>query len=174
MEGIAEVGDHTYGEPNIFHDGHIAKLKIGKFCSIARDVYIILSADHNIDWITTYPFSSKEYKNDWDADGIGGHPTTNGDVIIGNDVWIGFNATIMSGVHIGDGAVIAARAVVTKDVSPYMIVGGVPAKYIKKRFKDDEIKELLRIKWWDWPTDKIKKNVKILCSGDVEELKKIC
>lgn len=168
---IAEIGDFTYGRPKIFHWGEKAKLKIGKFSSISSDVKIFLGGNHRYDWITTYPFSARELAEIWpEAIGIDGHPATKGDVIIGNDVWIGYGAIILSGVKIGDGAVIGASAVVTRNVSPYSIVAGNPAREIKKRFSDDAIKKLLEIKWWDWSDEKIKKNIKILCSKNVVEL----
>lgn len=94
-----------------------------------------------------------------------------GDIVVGNDVWIGYEAVILSGVTIGDGAVIGARAVVTKDVPPYTIVGGVPAKPIKKRFSDESIKKLQSIRWWDWPKEKIAENITAIQSGNIEQLK---
>ena len=136
---------------------------IGKYCSIADGVEILLGGNHRYDWITTYPFPS--FNNDWpEASTIEGVLTTNGDVIIGNDVWICQGAIILSGVRIGDGAIIGARAVVSKDVSSYSIVAGNPAREIKRRFNDETINKLLKIKWWDWPPEKIKKNIKMLCS----------
>lgn len=94
-----------------------------------------------------------------------------GDIVVGNDVWIGYEAVILSGVTIGDGAVIGARAVVTKDVPPYTIVGGVPAKPIKKRFSEENIKKLQSIRWWDWPKEKIAENITAIQSGNIEQLK---
>ena len=93
-----------------------------------------------------------------------------GDIVIGNDVWIGFEAVIMSGVTIGDGAIVGARAVVTKDVPPYTIVGGVPVKEIRKRFSDERISELLNLKWWDWPEEKIQMNICAIQTGNIDEL----
>jgi len=167
--GILEVGDYTYGSPKILHWGEEAKIKIGKFCSIADEVVIFLGGNHRIDWITTYPFSALSIE--WpEASNIVGHPVTKGDVIIGNDVWIGYGATIMSGITIGDGAVIGARSVVTKNVAPYSIFAGNPAKEIKKRFDDKTIEKLLNLKWWDWSIEKIKKNVRVLCSDNFNEI----
>ena len=93
-----------------------------------------------------------------------------GDIIIGNDVWIGFEAVILAGVTIGDGAIIGARAVVTKDVPPYTIVGGIPAKPIKKRFDEDVISDLLRVKWWDWSNEKIARNIAAIQSGRIKDI----
>lgn len=167
--GIAEIGDFSYGCPNIFHYGEDAKLIIGKFCSIALDVDIFLGGNHRTDWITTYPFSAYELRDIWpEAINIVGHPATKGDVVIGNDVWVGHGATILSGVKIGDGAVIGAKAVVTKNVEPYSIVVGNPAREIKKRFNNEVVIKLLKIKWWDWPIDKIRRNMAILLNSDIE------
>jgi acetyltransferase-like isoleucine patch superfamily enzyme len=166
-----EIGDYTYGEPTIFpHESK--KLIIGKFCSISADVKIFLGANHRTDWCTTYPFPDLDSKyNFWPgAETITGHPASKGDVIIGNDVWIGFGATILSGVSIGDGAVVGAMSVVSCDVDPYTIVAGNPARVINKRFDENMIKKLLELKWWNWPVDKIKKQIKILCSTNLSEL----
>ncbi len=145
------IGNHTYGNPRIYSWGEGATLKVGSYCSIAANVKIFLGGEHRLDWVTTYPFSdlNPKYKH------IKGHPTSKGDVNIGNDVWIGTEAIIMSGVNIGDGAVIAARAVVTKNVQPYSICGGNPARFIKNRFDEETINELLRIRWWDMSQDQI-------------------
>ena len=158
-----KVGEYTYGNPHIFSWGDEPKLQVGKFCSIAKGVQIILGGEHKTDWVTTYPFNVvfNEFKR------IKGHPANKGDIIIGNDVWIGNNATILSGVTIGDGAVIALGSVVTKNVEPYSIVGGVPAKLIRKRFDDETIKKLLEIKWWEWDINKIKKNMNYLLNRDI-------
>jgi len=161
-----EIGEWTYGRPKILASNEGATLKIGKFCSIGGDVKILLGSEHRIDWISTYPFNIlfEEAKN------ITGHPTTKGDVIIGNDVWIGENAFILSGIHIENGAVIAAGSVVTKDVEPYTIVGGNPACLLRKRFDNESIRKLLEIEWWNWPLEKIEKNIPHLLSGDVQAL----
>lgn len=128
------------------------------------------SANHTMRSLSTYPFpiffeewdlSVKQITDAWD---------NKGDIVIGNDVWIGFEAVIMSGVAIGDGAIVGARAVVTKDVPPYTIVGGVPAKEIRKRFSDERISELLSLKWWDWPEEKIQKNIWAIQTGNIDKL----
>lgn len=163
--GIAEINEYTYGKPEILHWGEKAKVKIGKFCSIADGVKIFLGGNHRSDWITTYPFPA--LSSEWpEAESILGHPATNGDVIIGNDVWIGNGAIILSGVKIGDGVVVGAGSVVRKDIPPYTIVIGNPAQEIKKRFSNEIIEKLLLIKWWNWPLNEIKKNLDILCSDN--------
>jgi virginiamycin A acetyltransferase len=158
------IGKISFGYPKVRSWGEIATLKIGNFCSIAPGVNIVLGGERRVDWVTTYPFNKilHEYKC------IKGHPTTKGDIIIGNDVWIGMNATILSGVTIGNGAVIGANSLVTNDVESYMIVGGNPAKPIRKRFDQQTIDKLLKIKWWDWEIEKIKRNVPDLLSNQVE------
>lgn len=164
-----EVGDFTYGNPKVKEWGEDTKLIIGKFCSISSDVVILLGGNHRVDWITTYPFPVLTHE--WPtASNIKGHPATKGDVIIGNDVWIGYGATILSGIVIGDGAAIGARSVVAKNVEPYSIVAGNPAREIKKRFNDETIKKLLDLKWWNWELDKIKENINILCGNNLNSL----
>lgn len=163
------IGDYTYGHLKVLDWGDGTTLQIGKFCSIAKDVVIILGGEHNIDWISTYPFADKIFNHVWpEAKQVKGHPKSRGNINIGNDVWVGYGATILSGVTIGDGAVVGARSLVTKDVKPYSIIAGNPAKFVRKRFSDRIIKELLRIQWWNWPEKKIRKNIKNLLSRDIE------
>lgn len=161
------VGEFTYGIPELmtFKDDP-TKVSIGKFCSMAPSVKIICGGLHRTDWISTYPFNC--YVSDFSY--IEGHPTTKGDIVIGNDVWIGDGVTILSGVTIGDGVVIAAGSVVTKNVDSYSIVGGVPAKFIRKRFDDDTINRLQQLKWWDWDYDKIYDIIPLLQSNRLDEL----
>ncbi|WP_085833019.1 CatB-related O-acetyltransferase [Clostridium merdae] len=161
-----ETNNVLYHYP-INHD----RLVIGKFCSIACGAkFIFTSANHTLQSLSTYPFplffeewglEQKDIACAWD---------NKGDIVLGNDVWIGYEATILSGVHIGDGAIIGARAVVTKDVPPYTIVGGVPAKEIRKRFDKATINKLLQTSWWDLPFDTIKQVRPFIQNGDVEEL----
>ena len=171
------VGDYTYYddfetvenfEKNVKYlfDFIGDKLIIGKFCMIASDVTFIMNgANHLNKAVSTYPFAI--FGKDWSNAMDGKEYPTKGDTIIGNDVWIGFGATIMPGVRIGDGAIIATKSVVTKDVEPYSIVGGNPAKKIRKRFSEPEIKELLELRWWDWPIEKITRNVKVLTGNEI-------
>ena len=146
-------------------------LQIGKFCSIACGAkFLFASANHTQTSVSTYPFPI--FFEEWDLD-IGDVTSAwdhKGDIIIGNDVWIGYEAVIMAGVTIGDGAIIGARAVVTKDVPPYTIVGGVPAREIRRRFSDDVIARLLELKWWDWPAEQIQRNIKNIQSGRLDLL----
>lgn len=160
-----EIGRFTYGEPLIVGWNECSTLKIGSFCSIAGKVTIFLGGEHRSDWVTTYPFNVifNEFKD------IKGHPRTKGDVIIGNDVWIGSGVTILSGVTIGDGAVIGASAVVAKSVEPYSIVVGNPARVVKKRFSEEIISKLIKIKWWNWDIDKIKENIPMMLNKDILE-----
>lgn len=163
-----EIGEHTYGAPGspIVIETEFANLKIGKYCSIAREVLMILG-NHRVDTVTTYPF--KALCGFWpeSVDSTDDH-STKGDIVIGNDVWIGARANIMSGVTIGTGAVIATAAVVTKDVPPYAIVGGNPARIIKYRFSEKIIERLLAVAWWDWPEEMIRERMKLLMSDDIE------
>ena len=137
---------------------------------IASDVTFIMNgANHLSDAISTFPFAI--FGEDWSKAMEGKVYPTKGDTIIGNDVWIGYGATIMPGVTVGDGAIIATKSVVTKDVEPYAIVGGNPAKEIKKRFSEEEITNLLEIQWWDWPIEKITENVQNLTGNVIELIK---
>lgn len=163
------IGEFTYGKIKIIDYNEGIKLKIGRFCSIAKNTTIILGGEHRVDWVTTYPFP--EHKQKWLGSAIvDGYPKIKGDVIIGNDVFIGFGVTILSGVTIGDGAIIGAMSLVTKNIEPYSIVGGNPAKIIRKRFSDIQIKKLLKIAWWNWSIKKIKNNINLLCSKNVKKV----
>lgn len=179
------VGDFTMyndfvNDPKLFEKNNVLyhypinsdKLQIGKYCSIACGAkFLFNSANHTLSSLSTYPFplffeewglEKKDVTKAWD---------NKGDIIIGNDVWIGYEAVILAGVTIGDGAIIGTRAVVTKDVPPYTIVGGVPAKPIKKRFSDEIISKLLGIQWWNWSDEKIARNIGAIQSGNIEQLK---
>ncbi len=161
-------GKYSYGEIVVKWQDY-ANLSIGKFCSIASNVTVYLGGSHRTDWITTYPFGgiNKDVFNTFDGKG---HPKTNGNVTIGNDVWIADNVTIMSGVTIGDGSVIANNSHVVKDVDPYSIVGGNPAKHIRFRFSQFQIQDLLNLKWWDLSDEQVNKIVPLLCSNNVNLL----
>ena len=138
-------------------------LRIGRFCSIAKGVKIYLGGDHRTDWVTAYPFSPL-------FDQIEKYPdyhVSKGDVVIGHDVWIGDDAIILSGVNIGNGSVIGARSVVTKNVSPYSIVAGNPARFVKYRFNNEIIEDLEKIAWWDWPINKVHEALPFLLSSNI-------
>lgn len=178
------VGEYTYyddinGAENF--ESHVThhydfigdKLIIGKFCAIAKGIEFIMNgANHRINSITTYPFNIMG--NGWEKSA----PSLTdlklkGDTIVGNDVWIGQNVTVMPAVHIGDGAIIGANSVVAKDIPPYSVAVGNPCEVKRKRFDEDLIEYLLQIKWWNWNSEKIFKNMEALCSGDFTKIKNI-
>ena len=179
------VGEYTMyndfrDDPTLFEHNNVLyhypinddKLMIGKFCSIACGAkFLFNSANHTMTSLSTYPFpiffeewglDRKDVASSWDH---------KGDIVIGNDVWIGYEAVVMAGVTIGDGAIIGTRAVVTKDVPPYMIVGGIPARPIKKRFSEETIEKLLDLQWWDWPREKLAENIEAIKNGCIEQIK---
>lgn len=159
------VGRFSYGAPKIIENIADGNLEIGSFCSFGPGVTILLGGEHNPHWVTTYNF---DLIYDKFRDTVG-RVWTKGDIVIGNDVWIGQDAFILSGVKISDGAIIGARSVIAKDVAPYSIVVGNPAREIGKRFDDNTIAKLLNIKWWDWDINRIKENLPLLLSNKVEE-----
>ncbi|MCI1648137.1 MAG: CatB-related O-acetyltransferase [Bacteroides sp.] len=179
-----EVGDYTIyndfvADPLLFEKNnvlyhypiHREKLIIGKFCSIACGTKFLFNcANHTLKSLSTYTFPL--FYEEWELEksNITAAWDNKGDIVIGNDVWIGYEAVIMAGIHIGDGAIIAARAVVAKDVPPYTIVGGTPAKEIRKRFNAEVIQQLLMLKWWDWSTDKIRQCLPYIAEGKLDEL----
>lgn len=181
-----EIGDYTIyndfeHDPVNFEKNNVLyhypingdKLKIGRFCSVACGAkFVFTSANHTLHSLSTYTFPI--FFEEWglDVKNITEAWDNKGNIIIGNDVWIGYGAVILSGVTVGDGAIIGARAVVTKDVPPYTIVGGVPARQIRKRFDDETIKKLLTLQWWNWDYEKIRKNIPAIQSGDIESLLK--
>lgn len=168
------VSDPTQFEKNnVLYHYPINKdrLIIGKFCSIACGAkFIFNSANHTQKSLSTYPFPI--FFEEWNLDkaNVASAWDNKGDIVIGNDVWIGYEAVILSGVHIGDGAIIGTRAVVTKDVPPYSVVGGIPAKEIKKRFDENTIMKLQKIQWWNWSYDKIQQNLPFIMNGEVDKL----
>jgi acetyltransferase-like isoleucine patch superfamily enzyme len=165
--GLLVIGRHTYGTPRIWsYRGSERKVTIGSFCSIAPTVEIITGGIHPVDWVSSYSFRIQ-----WKMEGAfeDGMPYSNGDVIIGSDVWLGTGVTILSGVNIGHGSIVAAKSVVTRDVPPYAIVAGVPAKVIGFRFEPDVIDKLLEIAWWEWVDDKIRKAVPLLSSPNIQQ-----
>jgi acetyltransferase-like isoleucine patch superfamily enzyme len=167
---MATYGKYTYSSPILLWNDNNkdANLIVGNFCSIANTVKIYLGGNHNKDWVTTYPFGHihQNIFNNFTGEG---HPSTKGNVTIGNDVWIADNVTIMSGVNIGDGAIIANNSHVVKDVEPYSIVGGNPARFINYRFTKEQIEKLLTIKWWYWDDEEINRVTQLLCNKDIDQ-----
>lgn len=175
-----EVGDYSYYddpqgveqfEKNVlYHFDFIGdRLIIGRFCSIAAETRFIMNGgNHATDWFTTFPFPI--FGEGWEVAQPESWPYR-GDTVVGHDVWIGYRATIMPGVQIGNGAIIATASVVTKDVPPFAIVGGNPAEVIRYRFDDETRRVLTEIAWWDWDADKITRNVRAICSADLDSLK---
>ena len=179
-----EVGDYTIyndfiADPLLFEKNnvlyhypiHREKLIIGKFCSIACGTKFLFNcANHTLKSLSTYTFPL--FYEEWELEksNITTAWDNKGNIVIGNDVWIGYEAVIMAGVHIGDGAIVGTRAVVTKDVPPYTIVGGIPAKEIRKRFSPDIIEQMQTLKWWDWSVDKIREFLPYLMNGDLEKI----
>lgn len=179
-----EVGDYTIyndfvSDPLLFERNNVLyhypinheRLIIGKFCSIACGAKFLFNcANHTLKSLSTYTFPL--FYEDWglEKSDVATAWDNKGDIVIGNDVWIGYEAVIMAGVHIGNGAIIAARAVVTKDVPPYTIVGGVPARPIRKRFDEEVIQKLETLKWWDWSAEKIRRCLPYIGKGDINGL----
>ena len=158
--GVATVGRGSYGDAMVFHyRGEPSRVRMGNYCSTAHGVRLVPGGNHSTRWVTTYPFPEADER---------GHPFSKGDIVIGNDVWLGLGSTVLSGVTIGDGAVVAAAAVVTSDVPPYAIVAGVPAQVVSQRFTDEQIAALSRIAWWDWPEAEVRTHVGALLSDDVD------
>ncbi len=155
------VGEATYGRPKLRFPESGARLTIGRYGSIADGVEILLGGNHRTDWVTTYPFPALPAL--WpEAASSRDHQSTRGDVSIGHDVWLGSQCMILSGVTIGHGAVVAARSVVTRDVPPFAIVGGNPAKLIRMRFDDATMAKLLALEWWHWPRERIVRELPML------------
>lgn len=180
-----QVGDYTMyndfvRDPRNFQKNNVLyhypvnhdRLVIGKFCSVACGAkFLFNSANHAMGSLSTYPFPL--FFEEWGLEKarVAEAWDNKGDIVVGNDVWIGYEAVILAGVTVGDGAVIGTRAVVTRDVPPYTIVGGVPARPIRRRFPEETIEELLRLRWWDWPPERIAQNLPAIRAGRVDLLK---
>lgn len=164
--GKYSIGIGSYGLPKVHDWNEGSTLKIGAFCSIATNVQIFLGGHHHSDWLTTYPFSTMLPE----ASDIEECSFTRGDVDIGSDVWLCSNSMVLSGVSIGHGAIVAAGAVVTKDVAPYSVVAGNPAHHVRWRFDEPTRDALLEIAWWEWPAEEIAQIATILCSGNIDGL----
>ena len=182
-----QVGEYTLyndfvNDPRDFEKNNVLyqypvnhdRLLIGKFCSIACGAkFLFNSANHALGSLSTYPFPI--FYDEWGLDGknVADAWDNKGDITLGNDVWIGYEAVILAGVTIGDGAIIGARAVVTRDVPPYAIVGGVPARLIRRRFDEATIESLLALQWWDWEPERIRRALPVLQAGDIAALSKL-
>lgn len=167
-----EGPEHFEAKCVLYHFPFVGdKLVVGKFCALARGVRFIMNgANHQISGFSTYPFYI--FGNGWEA--VTPQPSDlpyKGDTVIGSDVWLGYEVMVMPGVKIGDGAIVAARSVVTKDVPPYAVVGGNPARVVKQRFPDEVVAELLAIRWWDWQVDKISRNLHAIVGADLDALR---
>jgi acetyltransferase-like isoleucine patch superfamily enzyme len=160
-----KIGAYSYGfeDTGILSWNENIEISFGRFCSVASGLKLYCGGNHRVDWISTFPFGHIHTRF-IKVLPVNGTPSTNGNIAIGNDVWIGRDVTILSGITIGDGAIIASNAHVVKDVEPYSIVGGNPAKVIKMRFEPEQIKFLLQLKWWNFPIEQIEKIVPYLCS----------
>jgi virginiamycin A acetyltransferase len=181
---LIEVGEYTYyDDPDgpehfeakcvLYHFPFVGdRLVIGRFCALARGVKFVMNgANHKVSGFSTYPFQI--FGNGWEVvmPGLGDLPYK-GDTVVGSDVWVGYDALVMPGVKVGDGAIVAARSVVTRDVPPYGVVGGNPAGVVKQRFPDAVIAELLAIRWWDWTVDRITRNLPAIVGADLDALRK--
>lgn len=182
---LIEIGDYTYyDDPEgpehfpskcvLYHYPFVGdRLVIGRFCAIATGVRFIMNgANHSMSGLSTYPFSIFGRGWEEDFDPAAWSETLRGDTVVGNDVWIGYEATVMPGVNIGDGAVLAAKSVVSRDVPPYAVVAGNPARIVRRRFDEDTVGRLLAIAWWNWPINRITRNLASIRGGSVEALEK--
>ena len=169
MNGAEKFEEHVTHHYEFLGD----KLIIGKFCAIAKGIEFVMNgANHRMNSVTTYPFNIMGHGWEKFTPELCDLPLK-GDTVVGNDVWIGQNVTVMPGVHIGDGAIIAANSVIAKDVPPYCIFGGNPGRLIRQSFDDELTEYLLKLKWWDWDSEKIFRNMDALTSGDLEKIKNI-
>lgn len=159
-----EVGIGTYGIPDVFEFGDDTILRVGSYTSIASGVRILLGGEHRTDWLTTYPFPAMMKG----LEDIKDYAPSKGDVVIGSDCWICADAMILSGVTIGHGAIVAAGAVITRDVAPFAVVGGNPGKFIRWRFDEDIRQQLLSAAWWDWPMEEVKSVARMLSGADID------
>lgn len=175
------IGDYTYfddrrngpenfEEYNVLYNYDFSKVKlvIGKFCAIAAETRFIMTGDHKLDAVSTYPFPI--FGQGWESAFNVYDLPVKGDIVVGHDVWFGYDSLVMNGVNIGNGSIIASRAVVIKDVPAYSIVAGNPAKVVKMRFDSKTIERLQELSWWDWEIEKINRNLKLICSLDIEKL----
>lgn len=159
------IGRYTYGGATFKLWSESDRIEIGAFCSFAEGVLVFGGGEHRPDWVTTHPLRIA-----FNSPGAGqdGHPHSKGPTKIGNDVWVGHGAFILSGVQVGDGACIGAGALVARDVPPYSIIAGNPARLVRFRFSEEQIASLLEIRWWTWPVEQIRRYESLLCSNDID------
>jgi acetyltransferase-like isoleucine patch superfamily enzyme len=170
--GIVTVGRHSYGTPTVYtYKGNNSRLRIGNFVSLTDGIQVLLGGNHPTNWVSTFPFRARFAMSGAYGDGM---PASKGDVVIEHDVWIGANSTILSGVTIGCGAIVASGSLVTGDVPPYAIVGGVSAKVIRYRFSRDVIEALLRLQWWNMTDEDLSSLIPLLSSDRVAEFLRAC
>jgi len=163
-----EIGEWSYGVPVIDYMDGVTRLVIGRYCSIAHQVNILLGGEHATDWATCYPFP--QLPELWPEAAGAQVKQSGGDVVIGHDVWLGTRCTILSGVRIGDGAIIGAEAVVARDIPPYAVVVGNPARVVRSRFSEADIERLLKLQWWHWDEARVRRHLPLICAGDVPAL----
>jgi acetyltransferase-like isoleucine patch superfamily enzyme len=163
--GLLAIGEHSYGNPSVVaYPGDTGRVRIGRYCSIADGATLLIGGNHRLDWVSTYPLRASFGLPGALEDG---HPASKGEIEIGNDVWIGNEVMILSGVEVGNGAALAARAVITTDVRPYSLVAGNPAREVRRRFDDTTVDALLRIAWWEWPDELVRERVGAINDTDV-------
>ncbi len=164
--GFLTIGEHSYGSPSVIaYPGDSGTITIGRYCSIADGTELFLGGNHRLDWVTTYPLRAVLGLPGALEDG---HPSSKGSISIGSDVWVGNDVRILSGVRVGDGAALGAGAVISRDVRPYAVVAGNPAREIRRRFSNPTIAALQRIAWWNWEDDLVRGRVNELCNPDLE------
>ncbi len=165
-DGTLVMGNMSYYAPNVVkYKGDTGRVIIGNFASVAPDADFYVGGLHRVEWVSLYGLRAMLELPGAYEDGF---THGRGDIVVGSDTWITNGCTVMSGVTIGDGAVVGTKAVVTKDVRPYAIVVGNPGREIGRRFSDEQVEALLRIRWWDWPTEKVKQHIELICSPDID------
>jgi len=165
-DGTLVMGNMSYYAPNVVkYEGDTGRVVVGNFASVAPDADFYVGGLHRTEWVSQYGLRAMLDLPGAHEDGF---THGRGDIVVGSDTWVTNGCTVMSGVTIGDGAVVGTKAVVAKDVRPYAVVVGNPAREIRRRFSDEQVDALLRIRWWDWPTETVRQHVELICSPDVD------